>query len=533
MTYHHVCSVILSFLPCLIPPYAFRLSRVFGTKRVGWVLFSIFSLLAVLQLLRSWQPMGWHLDPGLTLDLLYFLVPVLLLIGMVHLETVFKERLRLEQEEKRLRMGLEVEVQERTADLAEANAELEEEIALRKEGEEALRKSKEQYRFLFDENPQPMWIYDLRTFRFLAFNAAALRHYGYSSAEFRRMNVSDLCPPGEVDLLVADSARTGSWVQARGPWRHCKKDGSLMQVEITTLDLTYGDGPARLVLVNDVTAQRLLQQQLLQAKKMEVTTQLAGGVADRFSKLIAVIEGEANELVQRRQGADTAELLKRIAATAGCAAGLTSQLLALVGRHPMQSHLVDLNRLVENQAGPLARLLGEDIKLDESCWENLPLIVADPGLVEQMLRNLVLNARDAMPNGGVLTLSTAAVRIDEAQARQHEEARAGAFVCLMVSDTGCGMTPEVQGRLFEPFFTTKDTGRATGLGLATVYGLAKQHSGWVEVSSQPGAGSQFTVFFPAARAAATMEARGEGGTAMGKAEAPGVEHRASNVVSEA
>jgi signal transduction histidine kinase len=171
-------------------------------------------------------------------------------------------------------------------------------------------------------------------------------------------------------------------------------------------------------------------------------------------------------------------------------------MLALVRRHPMQAQALDLNELIENQTGNLGRLLGKNIRLEKMCWESLPSIKADPGLVEQILHHLVVNARDAMPNGGTLTIGTAAVRVDEARARLQEEARPGACVCLTVADTGCGMTPEVQSHLFEPFFTTKETGKAAGLGLATVHGLVKQHGGWLEVSTQSGAGSRFTVFFP-------------------------------------
>ena len=488
--------VVLGLVPCLIPPYALRLNRVFGTQRVGWMLFGVFSLLAALELVRYWRPLGIGIDQTLALDLLYLVIPVLLLIGMRHIEMLFKERLRLEQEEKRLRAGLEVQVQERTADLAKANEELQQEIALRKQGEEALRKSKEEYRFLFDQNPLPMWIYDLESFRFLAFNAAALRHYGYTGPEFRTMTAQQLCPPDEAAAFVADSARTSSWAQARGLWRHRQKDGSLIDVEIAALDLVYADRPARLVQAHDVTAQRMLQQQLQHFRQMEVTAQLAGGVADRFTQLIAVLEGEANTLAEKCQDPAAAEPLKRIAATAGSAADLTRQLLALVGRYPMQVRRLDLNALIENQIEPLTRLLGNAITLKKTCAASLPAITADPALVGQILHQFALNARDAMPHGGTLTLNTAAVQVDEFRAHQQEEARPGPFVSLTVSDTGCGMTPEIQGRLFEPFFTTKPGGQAAGLGLATVHGLVKQHSGWIEVASQPGAGARFTIYFP-------------------------------------
>lgn len=491
-----IYSTFLSLLSCAIPPYALRLNRLFGVRRVGWVLFVVFTLLSIVQMLRTWQPMGIGLEPGLTLDLVNFLVPMLLLTGMVHIEILFKERLRLDQEEKRMRSNLEGQVKQRTSELDQTNEELQREISLRKQGEEELRSSKERYRFLFEENPQPMWIYDLRSFKMLAFNGAAVRHYGYSAAEFRELTIQDLCIPDEVDAFSAESDKGSSIVQRRNVWRLCKKDGTILEVETKALDLTYASTPARLILAHDVTAQRLLQKQLLQSQRMEVTTQLAGGVADRFTTLISVLEGDAQMLVQQSHDEAAAEPLKRIAATAGCAAELTRQLLALVGRHPMQAKPLDLNQVIESNSVRLGRLLGPRIQLEKALWGGLPCIIADPMLIEQILQHLVLNARDAMADGGTLTLSTTAVRVDKAQASESDNGRPGSFVCLTVSDTGCGMTPEVQARLFEPFFTTKNNRGANGLGLATVCGLVKQHAGWMEVKSEPLSGTQISIFFP-------------------------------------
>ena len=317
MTYIFIHNILLGLLPCLIPPYALRLNRLFGMRRVGWLLFSVFSLLAMLQLVRTWHPMGLGLDPGIALDLFNFIVPTLLLIGMVHIEILFRERLRLEQEEQRLRGELEVKVRERTAELGRANEELRQEIELRQQGEEELRNSKERYRFLFDENPQPMWIYDLRSFKLLAFNRAALHHYGYTSEEFRELNARDLYAESDVQAFEADSARTSAEIQKRALYRHRKKDGSLMEVEVLAQDLVHVDSAARLVLANDVTAQRLLQKELLQSQKAEVTAQLAGGLADKFNRLISVIESAAKGLLADSPNPRTSEALKRITATAG------------------------------------------------------------------------------------------------------------------------------------------------------------------------------------------------------------------------
>src|SRR5262245_1217596 len=244
MTFTPVSSIVLSLLPCLIPPYALRLNRVFGTQRVGWVIFAVFSLLATLQVIRAWHPFGLGISSGLTLDLLSFLVPVLLLIGMVHIESLFKERLHVEEEEKRLRGELELQVKQRTAALDEANEELQREISLRRQGSEELRKSKEEYRFLFEENPQPMWIYDLRSFQLLAANAAALRLYGLTSAELRAVTAADLYSSADVRAFMADSAKSSSALQPGALWRHCKKDGSQIEVEISAMDMMYAGHPA-------------------------------------------------------------------------------------------------------------------------------------------------------------------------------------------------------------------------------------------------------------------------------------------------
>ena len=498
MTYPTTYSVVLGLLPCIIPPYAIRLNRAFGTQRVGWGLVAVFSLLAAQQVARFWFPMGFGFDPQLTRDLLNFLVPVLLLIGMVHIETLLKERSRVEREEQLMRSRLELQVQERTAELDRINEELQRELSLRKQGEQELKKSKEQYRFLFDENPQPMWIFDRQTYAFLAFNSATLRHYGYTALEWRSMNAQSLCPTEDATTFASDAFRASPEVQRRGSWRHRRKDGALIEVEITALDLHYAERPARLVLVHDLTAQKLLQHQLLQTQKMALTNQLAGGVADNFGQLVTTLEGYASALAMKCHDPAAIEPLKRIAATASAASALNRQLLALVRRHPMQPQLTDLGQFIQDQAGSVASLLGPGVALEQAMLPGPLSIQGDTKLLKQVLHELVLNARDAMGEGGTLTLSLAAIQVTAEHAREHEDARPGNYVRLTVSDTGCGMAPEVQAHLFEPFFTTKDSSKARGLGLATVLGLVKQHGGWIEVVSNVGEGSHFSVLFPCA-----------------------------------
>ena len=251
-----VYSTVLSVLACLIPPYALRLTRVFGTKRVGWVIFSVFVLLGILQLIRAWHPVWLALDADRVLDLLYLIVPILLLIGMLHIETFFRERLRIEAEEKRMRTELELQVRQRTAELDTANDGLQREISLRKQGEQELRKSKEGYRFLFDENPLPMWIFDRCTLRFLAFNNAALHLYGFNHAEFKCLTPAELCVPSDVQAFIEDCARDTVLGQARRTWRHLKRDGGVIEVELTSHDLIYAESPARLVLAYEVSTRK-------------------------------------------------------------------------------------------------------------------------------------------------------------------------------------------------------------------------------------------------------------------------------------
>ena len=196
--------------------------------------------------------------------------------------------------------------------------------------------------------------------------------------------------------------------------------------------------------------------------------------------------------------APTPKGLKEIADAARRAAALTRQLLMFSRKQVIQPKVLDLNAVLQNLANMLMRLLGEDIRLESSYAPNLPQIEADTGMLEQVVMNLAVNSRDAMPKGGQLSMGTASVEIDEGYASQHPESRPGTFVCLTVTDTGCGMDRQTLDRIFEPFFSTKEVGKGTGLGLATVYGIVKQHHGWIEVTSQVGCGTTFKIYFPAA-----------------------------------
>jgi two-component system, cell cycle sensor histidine kinase and response regulator CckA len=241
-----------------------------------------------------------------------------------------------------------------------------------------------------------------------------------------------------------------------------------------------------------------VDEQFRQSQKMEAFGQLAGGVAHDFNNILAVIMGYTNLLMEGEDlSAELKEQLKQVYSAGERAANLTRQLLTFSRKKEMQVNPLDLNEVIANITKMLGRIIGEDIKLQCNYGSNLPTVQADEGMMEQVLMNLAVNARDAMAKGGQLIVGTDRVTTDAGYVQNNAEARAGDFIRLSVQDTGCGMTPEIMARIFEPFFTTKGVGKGTGLGLATVFGIVKQHQGWIEVESQVGVGTTFKVFLPA------------------------------------
>lgn len=262
--------------------------------------------------------------------------------------------------------------------------------------------------------------------------------------------------------------------------------------------------PVRMIGVGlDITAQKNLEEQLRQAQKLEAIGGLAAGVAHDFNNLLTIVEGYCELLATRLAGdAEGMRDLDEIRRAGASAAALTRQLLAFSRRQVLSPRIVDLNGILTNTHTMVRRLLEENVRIDFRLADRLPPINVDPGQIEQVLLNLVINARDAMPDGGVLTVQTSEVVVDEPYARTHLDVQPGPYVLISISDTGTGMSPEVQSRLFEPFFTTKERGRGTGLGLATVYGIVRQSGGHIWVHSEVGMGATFKIYWPVASTAA-------------------------------
>ena len=369
----------------------------------------------------------------------------------------------------------------------------------RKEGQqaaEALRASEERYRRLFESNPQPMWVYDSRSLRFLAVNDAALQQYGFLRDEFLAMTIRDIRPPsGEAALdrrLREETAGARSTTT-----RHRRRDGTEFDVEVASRPIVLDGREGRLVVAADVTEHRRVETQLRQAQKMEALGRLASGVSHDFNNLLGVITGYS-ELALRAAERDSvlARRIEEIRKAAARAAELTTQLLAFSRQQVLEPRVVDLNAVVTEAERMLRRLIGEDIQLSTSLAPDLGHVRADPGQLTQIVLNLAVNARDALPRGGRLLVETSNVELDARYHLAPSEAAPRRCVMLCVTDTGVGMDAETRGRLFEPFFTTKPAGQGTGLGLATVYGIDRQSGGHIAVYSEPGHGTAFRIYLP-------------------------------------
>ena len=370
--------------------------------------------------------------------------------------------------------------------------------------EEALRSSEARYRSLVDSAVYGIYRCDTEG-RFRDANPALVAMLGYDSAE----QVLDLHPdqdvflrPEELARLIREGNSKGKVDNLEVKWK--RKDGTILTVRLSGRSVSNGDESGMLELIaEDVTEKRVLEDQFRQAQKMEAVGRLAGGVAHDFNNLLMVISGYTEVLLDALDA--TSPLHSRVEAiqqAADRATTLTRQLLAFSRKQLLELKVVDVNAIVQDMERLLRPLIGENIELVTRLEQNVGRTRADAGQLEQVIMNLVVNGKDAMPNGGKITIQTANAELDDSYRREHTYIQPGPYIVLLVSDTGCGMDKETQSRIFEPFFTTKEKGKGTGLGLSTVYGIIKQSGGYVFAQSELGLGTTFRIYLPRVEGAA-------------------------------
>jgi two-component system, cell cycle sensor histidine kinase and response regulator CckA len=367
----------------------------------------------------------------------------------------------------------------------------------RRRAEDELRKNESMWRLLFEHNPLPTWLYELETLKFLKVNQAAAVLYGYTAQEFEQMGVLDIRPAEQREKALKYVREMTAESEEHEFWLHRAKDGRTFEVEIISHELKYAGKRVRLVVAQDISERRQLEGQLRQAQKMEAVGRLAGGVAHDFNNLLMVIKGHTELLLNALEPAEQiTRKIEQIDKSADRAAALTRQLLAFSRMQVLQPQIINLNTVVDEMGKLLPRLIGEDIELVIRTDDDLGTVRADASQMEQVIMNLAVNARDAMPNGGKLVIETANAELDHGYLTTHPLMKAGPYIQLVVTDGGIGMDAETQAHIFEPFFTTKEKGKGTGLGLATVYGIVKQSGGFIWVYSELGKGTSFKIYLP-------------------------------------
>ena len=381
------------------------------------------------------------------------------------------------------------------------------EVSERLQAEANLRESEEKYRAVFEGAGEGILVADTETKEIQYANASACEMFGYSPEDWTRISVGEMHPTEALPAVIAEFEAQGRGEKVLASELPClRKNGELFHADIATRPVVIAGRTMNVGFFNDVSARkraederRNLETQLAIAQKMEAVGRLAGGVAHDFNNLLSVILGYTDFAMNRtRKGDPLRDELQQIANAGERAAALTRQLLAFSRKQAFELEPLDLNDVVSRMEKILTRTIGEDIELVCALEKDLGVIRGDRGQLEQVVMNLAINARDAMAEGGRLTIETGNAEVDEAFSTQLGELPLGAYVMLAVTDTGCGMDELTRAQIFEPFFTTKEHRKGTGLGLSTVYGIVKQSEGTIRVYSEAQRGTTFKIYLPRA-----------------------------------
>jgi len=419
-------------------------------------------------------------------------------VEVLQLAAALTEKYRLAQEAGDKMDQLENKVEQRTKVLQKTNEYLQTQIWERQRATEALREREERYQLLFRENPLPMWVLDLKSLALLAVNQAAINGYGYSEEELQGMTLKDLHCAEDLPELVERFSETSARRPSNGILtRHRKKDGSIITVEISSRVIIFDGREAKLVLANDVTERKKLEAQFLRAQRIEGIGTLATGMAHDLNNILAPILISAGTLRWSLSKEEQEKAINRIEVSVKRGAGIIQQVLTFGRGMEGERVAIHTGEVIEEVVRIAQRTFSKDIVFHSKFEDGLWTVMGDRTQIHQVLLNLCVNARDAMPTGGTLTVRARNVTLTEARPALPSPARPGSYVLLQVSDTGCGISLEDRERIFDPFFTTKEVGKGTGLGLSTVLGIVKSHHGAVMVDSELRKGTTFRALFPA------------------------------------
>jgi len=392
-------------------------------------------------------------------------------------------------------------LEQKIFELEQLNNALQQEIVHRQLTEMNLRKSEERYRAIFDNASLGIFVVDDREV-FQECNSVLLAMLGYTQQEMQQLTFVDITHPEDIENSRQNlqDVQAGKIANYRSEKRFVRKDGTTMWGDLSVSGIWDSKGRCELVIgvIADMTDRRNLEAQLLQAQKMEALGTLAGGIAHDFNNLLQAVLGYTEILIERRKSdsADS-EALHRIHTAGRRGTTLIRNLLAFSRKVQPELSIVDLNREVVEIQKLLFHTIPKTIKIVVRSKDYVDKIMADASQISQILMNLAVNARDAMPEGGTLSIETENILLEDGYCRIHPELQPGDYVLLTVSDTGHGMDAQTLERIFDPFFSTKEVGKGTGLGLATVYGIVKQHHGHISCYSEPGKGTVFNIYFPA------------------------------------